>query len=352
MHLRTKFAALMSLAMIFACSNQSTEQELSLKSVLEKAVSEGRFYYAHQDDLMYGHSWRLADDDVTFVNSDVQQTCGEYPGMLGYDLGGIELASERNLDRNSFEKIRLSAQKHYTKGGLVTFSWHLRNPLTGGDSWDVSSNKVVESILPGGEKHSEFMLWLQRTADFLESLEIPVIFRPWHENSGSWFWWGAGLCTPEQFKQLWIMTYDYMVGERGLTNMLWAYSPNGILSAEEYMVTYPGDKYVDILGIDYYDGYRPGFVQAMRGQLDILNQLCKEHGKILSVSETGLEGIKDPKWFTEQLLKAVEGYPIAYVLTWRNAWDMPGHFYGPWKGADCEEDFVKFYNDPRTIFVK
>lgn len=351
MHLRTKFAALMSIAMMVSCATPSSEQEESLKSLLEKAVAEGRFYYAHQDDLMYGHTWHLEGETEDFSRSDVKDVCGEYPGMLGYDLGEIEYGGDRNLDGNLFSNMRLSAQQFHAKGGILTLSWHTRNPLTGGDAWDVTNKTVVESILPGGEKHELFMGWLCIVADYLQSLNIPVIFRPWHENSGSWFWWGAGLCTPEQYKQLWIMTYDYIVKERSIDNLVWAYSPGSVKDADEYMLTYPGDEYVDVMGFDIYD-YSPAYIERMQHQLDVITPLAKEHGKILAVTETGSEGIKDSKWWTEQLLKAVEGYPVAYVLTWRNAWDQPGHFYGPWKGADCEEDFVKFYNDPRTIFVK
>ena len=109
--------------------------------------------------------------------------------MVGFDLGGIELGNEANLDGVPFGLMRKAALTHLERGGIVTFSWHPRNPLTGGDAWDISSDQVVRSILPGGEKHAEFTLWLKRAADFIQSLGpgAAVIFRPWHENIGSWF---------------------------------------------------------------------------------------------------------------------------------------------------------------------
>ena len=337
-------------ALLFAACSHS--QENTLLAQLQQAAQSGKFYYGHQDTYMYGHTWHVSADDTTFERSDVHDVCGQYPALLGYDLGEVELGGECNLDGNSFVQMRQAAIIHNQRGGLLTFSWHPRNPLTGGDAWDVSSNQVVASILPGGENHDKFMTeWLQRAADYLETFDFPILFRPWHENSGSWFWWGAGLCTPEQYKQLWAMTYDYFVNERGLTNLVWAYSPGSVKDAEEYMVTYPGDERVDIMGFDTYDSV-PGFVERMHKQLDIVGKLSQEHGKVLAVSETGSESIKNPKWWTEQLLPAVEGYPVAYVLTWRNAWDKPEHFYGPWKGAACEQDFVEFCNNERTIFVK
>lgn len=345
-----KLSLILTAALFAACAQQQGTQPLLEQ--LKQTAESGRFYYCHQDDLMYGHSWRLEEADGDFSRSDVFDVCGEYPSMLGYDLGGIELGSDKNLDGNSFRQMRQAAAWLHDKGGIITFSWHPRNPLTGGDAWDVSSDKVVESILPGGEKHDEFMVWLQRAADYIQSYGFPLIFRPWHENSGSWFWWGAGLCTPEQFKQLWVMTYDYFVKERGIDNLVWAYSPNGVVDAEKYMLTYPGDEYVDIMGFDYYHGHSANFTEGMRSQMETILPLAKEHGKVMAVCETGSEGISNPKWWTEELLPSVEGFPVAYVLTWRNAWDRPQHFFGPWKGAACEQDFVEFCNNERTIFVK
>lgn len=339
-------------AVLCSCAQQTQTTVNPLLAQLQHAAQNGQFYYGHQDTYMYGHDWHIAADESAYDRSDVYEVCGKYPALLGYDLGEIELGGQCNLDRNSFEQMHQAAVIHNQRGGLLTFSWHPRNPLTGGDAWDVSSNQVVASILPGGENHDKFMTeWLQRAADYLSTFDFPILFRPWHENSGSWFWWGAGLCTPEQYKQLWAMTYDYFVNERGLTNLVWAYSPNGVIDAEKYMLTYPGDEYVDVMGFDFYNGHAADYIGGMRAQMDVIVPLCQEHGKVLAVSETGYEGIPDAKWWTEQLLPAVEGYPVAYVLTWRNAWDRPTHFFGPWKGAECEADFVEFCNNERTIFV-
>ena len=76
--------------------------------------------------------------------------------------------------------------------------------------------------------------------------------------------------------------------------------------------------------------------------LTTLVALGTEHNKLICLSETGLEGIPDANWWCESLYPAIQGFPISYVLTWRNAWDKPGHFYGPWKGYAGEEDFKAF----------
>jgi mannan endo-1,4-beta-mannosidase len=316
-------------------------------------VDEGTIMFGHQDDYMYGHSWRLADDATEYVQSDTYASCGQYPAVYGMDLGGIEMDWPSNLDKNRFDHMRASAVAHHERGGVITFSWHPRNPLTGGDAWDVSSDQVVASILPGGEKHEYFMTWLAKATDFLESIKtadgesVPVIWRPWHEHTGSWFWWGQKLCTTEQYKALWQMTYDYMVKERGLTNLVWSYSPGAgeLTSVEVFGERYPGDDIIDMVGFDCYQySSNEAYIASMKNALDITKAFADEHGKLMAVTETGYEGVKDPSWWTQVLYPAIKDYPVSYVLLWRNACEphMQHHFYGPHPEHDSVEDFKAF----------
>ncbi len=314
-------------------------------------VEKGEILFGHQDDLCYGHAWQVTDwENDPLDRSDVKDVCGQYPAVLGFDLGGVELGWEANLDGVPFGLIRKAAQTHIARGGVVTFSWHLRNPLTGGDAWDVSSNQAVRSVLPGGEKHPEFMVWLQRAADFVESIGQPVILRPWHEHMGSWFWWGKDLCTDSEYQELFRMTWLYFTKERGLEDLLWCFSPNGPIEPEVYMQRYPGDEFVDILGTDIYEYIGPDgleeagvrFNTQVKSMLTALNVMATDHHKLLCLSETGLGALADPHWWTEVLYPAITDYPICYVLTWRNAHDQPEHFFAPWKGFGNEPDFVAF----------
>jgi len=349
-HLSRTLLAAMTILVMFGCT--AKEENLTLKT-LQDAVSEGKYLYAHQDDLCYGHTWY-----GEMGRSDVKEVCGEYPAIVGFDLGGIELGNECNLDSVSFDYMREAALAHAGRGGIVTFSWHARNPLTGGDTWDVSSDKVVNSILEGGECHETFMLWLERAADFLESLKgedgkvIPAIFRPWHENIGSWFWWGGDLCTQEEYQGLWDMTYSYMVDKRGLTTLVWAYSPNIDVDEEQYMSRYPGDGIIDILGCD---GYQYSTVEAYKEQvrktLSFIEGIASEKGKLMAMTETGHEGIPESDWWTGAMDDVLKDFPVSYVLTWRNAWNRPEHFYGPFPGAECAEDFKAFHDLDRTVFL-
>ena len=347
--------ALAAAAVLISCvpkAETSTTPAEVLINRLKADVEAGKIMYGHQDDLMYGHSWKLEDAASEFVKSDIHGVCGKYPAVYGMDLGGIEVGWEANLDKNDFDNMRASAVAHHDRGGVVTFSWHPRNPLTGGDAWDVSSKEVVASILPGGEKHELFMGWLSNAADFLGSIRtadgqaVPVVWRPWHEHTGSWFWWGQDLCTTEQYKALWQMTYDYMVKERGLDNLVWAYSPGaGGITPELFAERYPGDEIIDMVGFDCYQySTDEVYIKDMKHALDVMSAFNEGRGKIMAVTETGYEGIPNARWWTDVLYQAVKDYPVSYVLTWRNACDdhMQHHFYGPYPGHLSAENFNEF----------
>ena len=346
-----------ALAFLAACSTGNKKPletpKDQLVHTLFSHVEKGEILYGHQDDLCYGHAWKVEDweaDDLT--RSDVKAVTGMYPAVMGFELGGIEMGDRKSLDSVDFGLIRKAAKLHAERGGIVTISWHPRNPLTGGDAWDVSSDRVVKSLLKGGELNELFMsVWLPRLGDFLESLDgMPAIFRPWHENNGNWFWWGNNLCSEQEYKDLYRTTWVYLVKARGLTNLLWCYSPNSGTSPEAYMARYPGDDLIDLLGLDHYeffgsDGYGESgvrFSTELRRCLTFLNVLATDHHKLMCLSETGLEGIPDPTWWTEVLYPAIKDFPIAYVLTWRNARDKPGHFYAAWEGFDNAPDFKAF----------
>lgn len=322
----------------------------ALMDRMQQSIDKGVIMYGHQDDLMYGHTWKIEEGETSFLRSDVKEVCGQYPAVYGLDLGGIETGAARNLDNNYFEAMRASAVAHHLRGGIVTFSWHPRNPLTGGDAWDVSSKEVVASVLEGGCRHDVFMEWLSLAADYLESFKtpdgqaVPVIFRPWHEHTGSWFWWGRDLCTVEQYKALWKMTFDYLCNERGLYNLIWSYSPGaGGVTEEIYMERWPGDDMVDMIGVDCYQyGSSESYAEELKNALDIMVEIGAGHGKMLALTETGYEGIPQEDWWTETLYPAISGYPLAYVLTWRNAWDRETHFYAPFPGQVSAGDFKVF----------
>ena len=348
---------------ISACASQPKAETPAeaLLARLSEQISENRIMFGHQDTYLYGHSWKVEADQTEFNRSDVHDVIGQYPALYGMDLGGIELDSPLNIDKNDFNHMRASAIAHHERGGVITFSWHPMNPLTGGNTWDTTSTEVVASILPGGEKHEMFMGWLSKAADFLESIKdaegnsIPMIFRPWHEHTRDFFWWGQNLSTTEQYIALWRMTHDYMTKERGLDNLVWSYSPDaGGLTDTNFGEKWPGDEYVDMVGIDFYQ-FTPNevYVNRTRHCLELTRKFAEEHGKLMAVTEAGYEGVKYEKWWTEVLYPAIKDFPVSYVLVWRNACDenMQHHFYAPYPGHDSVEDFKAFAAKDEIMFL-
>lgn len=339
-----------------------------------KAMGDSTVYmFGHHDDTVYGIGWEADyDNDSTIhMRSDVESVCNDFPALLSFDLGHIELGDEKNLDGVPFKRIREEIIAHYNRGGMVTLSWHLDNPLSGGSAWVADSlketeTKTVAAVLEGGEKHEMFLGWLDQIADFLNSLEtpygvkVPVLFRPWHEHTGSWFWWGQEHCTAEQYKALWQLT-EQRLKERGVVNALYAYSPGTEADGDEtkYMERYPGDDCIDLVGLDCYCFAQDAdttkiadYAKQLDRNLTMVCAVAKKHGKAAALTETGYECLKTNDWWTKTLAPVLEKHPLSYVLVWRNAHNRQDHFYAPYPGQMSASDFVRFYNNKQTLFLK
>ena len=226
-----------------------------------------------------------------------------------------------------------------------------------GSAWDVTDTTVVKKILPGGLKHELFQIWMNRLSDFLKTLKtddgqkIPIIWRPFHENTGSWFWWGEKLCTADDYKQMWSMLEDKLSAD-GLDNLLWAYSPGMApdLTEEKFLERYPGNDRVSLVGIDGYQwGAKEDFVQQLDQNLDMLCKFAEKNQKIAALTECGLKNLTDPTWWTSTLMPIVEKYPISYLLVWRNYRE---EWFGPSPVKPDKQAFIEFYNSPKTLFLK
>ena len=356
---------------VAACGTQKQAevektQAQQLIERLDSLRSQG-IMFGHQDAPMYGLTWEYDAD-----SSDVKNVCGDYPAIMGFDLGGIEMGDAKNLDSVPFIRIAQEAVSHHLRGGIVTLSWHPRNPVTTidgggwagqkfpeGTAWDVTDSAVVKKILPGGEYHEKFETWMQRVSDFLATLKtddgqkIPVIFRPWHENSGSWFWWGEKLCTPDEYKALWNMLQDKLTAD-GFDNLVWSYSPGmeDNLTAERLLERYPGDDRIDMIGLDGYQwnaGEGEQFISRGRQNLEVLCQVAQEHQLIPALTECGLKNLTDPTWWTSTLLPTVKDYPISYLLVWRN---YKSEWFGPSPAKPDAESFREFYGSEKMLFAK
>lgn len=311
------------------------------------------FAIGHQDASSYGIGWKH-QGKLKAMRSDVYDMVEDYPAVYGFDIGGIEHGDSQNLDSVPFELMRDLMIEAYSKGGIITVSWHTDNPVTDGDSWD--QTPAVAQILAGGEVSDKYDLWLDRVAEFLKSVkhrgrQVPVIFRPYHEMNGAWFWWGDPHTSVQDYVTLWKYTVKKLRDDHKLHNLLYTYSPNKLNPNDYYMKLYPGDDYVDILGIDIYDfNDSTGYVTSVVNDLELVEAIATKKNKLYAFTETGFETIPDSLWFTNRLYPAIKSSGIAWVLFWRNY--KINHHYMPYKGHIAEEDFKAFEALPETLFMK
>ncbi|NEW84382.1 MAG: hypothetical protein GZ094_18725 [Mariniphaga sp.] len=331
---------------------KATPEAIKLYQKMLRLQHKGMMF-GHQDALAYGTSWYAEEG-----RSDVKDVCGDYPAVCGWELGHLELGNAFSLDSVFFDNIRSGIQKSYKKGGINTISWHFTNVLTQGSAWDVTSNKTVAAMLPGGEKHELYKQYLDKLALFMLSLKtdqgtfIPVLFRPFHEHTGSWFWWGKDLCTVDEYKTLWRFTVNYLRETKNIHHLLYAYSTDRFSTTDEYLERYPGDDLIDLVAFDLYDR-GPEYAATLGKCAKLVSKIAAQKGKIGAVSEAGGPITENTEWWTKVLLETLRPYDLSYVLVWRNAFNQPVKTaFGPYKGCPSEKDFVKFYNDPKTLFLK
>lgn len=363
----TKFLLIISFfALSFAqaqfklSDEKATQETRNLYQNLAKAQKKG-YFVGHQDDLAYGVYWKYKEG-----RSDVKEVVKDYPAVYGWELGNLELGKSENLDGVPFDKMKQFIKEGYRRGGIITISWHSNNPITGGNAWDIS-NTSIKSILQGGEKHSAFKDYLDKVADFLADLKdekgtpIPVLWRPFHENTGTWFWWGVKSASDEEYKELYRFSLDYLKNKKGLHNLISVYNTSvEYATPEEFLKRYPGDDCIDMMSFDAYQRGPADGGEKFGKQIDVLissmNQAAEEHHKITAIGEIGYNQIPDSEWFTKTLKPVFDRHQFSYVLFWRNAGFKPENneveYYLPFKGHPSEKDFIQFYKDKRTLFEK
>jgi mannan endo-1,4-beta-mannosidase len=330
----------------------ATEQTAALFYNL-KRISEEKILFGHQEATRQGYGWNWRTGLQT---PDVKAVSGQMPAVYGWDFIDIASFKPREEVRKVEESVRAHILEGYKRGGLHTFSWHYSNPVSEGSFyWEKSPVEAVSQILPGGAAHGKFKRSLREIADFSKSLQVdghlvPLIFRPWHEFDGEWFWWGKDHRSPEEFKQLFRFTVTYLRDSLQVHNMLYAWSPDCRFSnQEEFLREYPGDEYVDLVGTDNYWDLKEGKDPAVAGaKFKLVSDFAKSRNKLAAVTESGLLNVSQADWYSQMLMKALQydKMQLAYVLLWHNRQD---EFWTPFKGHPAEQDFVQFLQHPYVL---
>lgn len=311
-------------------------------------LAKSKIIFGHHHSTAYGIGWSEEEN-----RSDVKDVIGAHPGLIGWDFADLE----EGQPVTPSQLLKLVPEAH-NKGIVNIFAWHLHNIVTGNSFYDTTI--VVKHILPGGSHHNDYKTELDKVAHFVKHIVgndgkiIPIIFRPFHEFDGSWFWWGKNFCTRDEFIQLWKFTVGYLRDYRKVNNLIYAFSPDrNFNNEEEFLERYPGDEYVDLIGMDNYWDFTPNGegLEAITKKLIILSNLAKKKNKIAAFTETGLEKVPNSSWWTDQLWKVMDhdSINISFVMVWRNA--HSNHFYAPHKGHPSSKNFLKFKDIPKILFA-
>lgn len=331
------------------CDSKATYETRFLYSSMQRLQGAGTLF-AHHDDTAYGVDWKFDK-----YKSDVKSVTGSYPAVYGWDFARIEHNSDNDINGIPFKLQRKLVKQAYGRGGINTFCWHVDNPFNNKSAWDTTHNSVKE-ILPGGGSHAKYVEYLDCMAKYIRTLKaddgeaIPLLFRPFHELTGNWFWWCKNACTASEFKALWRFTINYLRNQKNLHNLLIVYSVADFDTEADYLDRYPGDDYADFMGFDNYC-YKsvPQYQQKLGMRLALQQKIADAHHKITCLAETGYEQIPMANWWTNVLQPELQkNYRTSYVLAWRNG--RTDHYYVPYAGQASEQDFKKFFNSQSNIF--
>jgi len=251
-------------------------------------------------------------------------TTGKTPAILGttFDMQYQNVTPAQNL---ALVNGWLAA------GGIAQVSWWAIDPAGG------STNPFPNILSDGDPVNTAWIAELASLAAQLKQVSGTVLFRPFLEMNGNWFWWGVENRTPAQYIQLWQQTHDYLVHTQGLTNLVFVYAVNAGGADSTFTDGYPGPTYVDVVGFDYY-GNNPA--------TDCLStyQTLETLGKPIIIAEGGVDGATgtpapnsgDNSQFITATKSAMPN--IVAIMIWSQGWALDKQ-----NGADA------FLTDPWII---
>ena len=282
--------------------------------------------FGHQDDLAYGRAWTSSWNGSSMEQwweSDIAKVCGVLPAVFGFDLGGLdrngpENFAAHNLDGVPFSKMErwirrvdvvgalstcvVATRIHFTSRAILTFSalhprrsvsMHLDNPLTSnwsapskkwngaGSAWDNTPGTVAAVLDRSSATHAAYLAKLALVARFFKKIApVPIVFRPFHEFTNDWSWWGRTACSADEFRQLWHLTVSRLRVVHGIDNLLYAWSAASNAAVAELDSRYPGDDVVDVIGVDVY-----GSVGQLEADLNAIGAYAARRDKLFALTE-------------------------------------------------------------------
>ncbi len=337
-----------------------------------KQLAKTKIMFGHQADTQQGVTNASTGWNGDPGKSDVMEVTGAYPAVYGWDMIFIASFQRNSWFTDQANRSRNLTADAYRRGGINTYAWHYWNPVlskttgNGGPNneglnadfyYDNAPSPAVPQILPGGSSNAIYNQSLDQVASYIKSLvddngkPIPIIFRLFHEFDGNWFWWGASHCTAQEYKDLFQYTVKYLRDTKQVHNVLFSWSPDRSATTEAaYLSRYPGDDYVDVMGIDNYEDLKTASgITTASNKLKIMSDYAIKNNKIAALTEMGLKNLTQNDWYTTVLLPTLtqQKVEISYALAWSNS---VGGYWTPYKGHPAENDFKSFKNNPNMVF--
>lgn len=257
---------------VVGCKDGSVTSDVSQDTTTAATVSEPAVQestYEAQYQLSNPNATDAAKRVYDYINSvyktqiiSGQQESTWRSGGAAHEMNYImektgKLPAIRGLDYMSmdFDGCNQRAIEWWNDGGIVTICWHCGADFTG--EWNQCMNTQImdwdAALTEGTPEYEMLIAGMDMGAQALLQLQeagVPVLWRPFHELDGGWFWWSKG--GAENFKKLWIMMYDRYTHHWGLNNLIWVLGYSGEIgrTGSEW---YPGDEYCDIVGADSYN---------------------------------------------------------------------------------------------------
>lgn len=330
----------------------ASNKTIILYDNLKTIQNSNQFLFGQEFFNSFRYSSGSAHGDEEYA--DAFAVTGAYPVVLGSDF---HYYLEKDATERSYhtEAVKWA----YQQGFVITFDWHLSGKGTTTYEYTETTKDLVDNIVadPNSEDGQWYLAELDKVIDIInndlvvDGERIPIVFRPLHEMNGGWFWWGSQATTPTNYKQMYALTVDYIKAQTN--SVLFCWSPNTPTSFEHY----PGDEYVDILGLDAYEINPTSF----RQQIEPIVDHAQANNKVAVFSETGYRndsgsGDQAASYWLNTVLPAITDdrsgnvTKIAWVLTWINAsWSEP---YVPHSSssATAKSNFVAFKDSPHVIF--
>ncbi|MBR6169402.1 MAG: beta-mannosidase [Bacteroidaceae bacterium] len=188
----------------------------------------------------------------------VNKHTGKWPALNFFDFIHLPFSPSNWIDYSNITEV----YNWHKNGGIVGCMWHWNMPTNDGQDWTCTpgtGNKetgfdVRKIFEPESAEYKQMMNDIDKVASTLKKLKqrkIPVLWRPLHEAGGQWFWWGLDA---EACNELWRVMYKRF-HEAGLNNLIWVWTSAAAWNRpySEGYKWYPGDEYVDIVGIDIYN---------------------------------------------------------------------------------------------------